>query len=83
MMQVVLDSQGDQIEFQSLVASLWTLFDHANHAHANHAIVLSRNSFMRVSWNKSTGGIGIGVKVYVKVVAEKLIYFSVLFLSSC
>ncbi|GAY33868.1 hypothetical protein CUMW_008430 [Citrus unshiu] len=27
---------------------------------------------MRVSWNKSTGGIDIGVKVYVQVVAENL-----------
>ncbi|KAH9685457.1 hypothetical protein KPL70_013962 [Citrus sinensis] len=68
---IMLDNQGGQLEFQSLAASLWTLFDHANHAHANHAIILPRNSFMRVSWNKSTGGIDIGVKVYVQVVAEK------------
>ncbi|GAY33867.1 hypothetical protein CUMW_008420 [Citrus unshiu] len=67
---LVLDNQGGQLEFQSLATSLWTLFDHANHAHANHAIILPRNSFMRVSWNKSTGGIDIGVKVYVQVVAE-------------
>ena len=50
----MIDNQGGQLEFQSLAASWWTLFDHANHAHASHAIDLPRKSFMQVSLNKST-----------------------------
>ncbi|KAH9678634.1 DUF676 domain-containing protein [Citrus sinensis] len=45
--QIMIDNQGGQLEFQSLAASWWTLFDHANHAHASHAIDLPRKSFMQ------------------------------------